>query len=79
MGTCGVGVVDSELLVAVAIEVAADHSQEPERALLLDVLHDEWVTFGGKAVANLRQGFDTPVRKALQLDVLAALAIVSAS
>ena len=79
MGSCGVGVVDGEFLVAVAIEVAADHGQEPERALLLDALHDERVVVCGKSVADARQRFDAPVREALQLDVLSAFPIASAS
>lgn len=77
VGTCGVGVVDGELLVSVAVEIAADHGQEPERALLLDVLHDERVVFRGQAVADPRQRLNLPVREALQLDILSAFAIVA--
>ena len=79
MGTCGIGVVDGEFLIAVAVEVAADHGQKPERPLLLDVLHDKRVIVGGKAVASAGQCFDESVREALQLDVLTAFAIVSAT
>ena len=77
VGTCGVGVVDGELLVTVAVEIAADHGQEPERALLLDVLHDERVVFRGQAVAGSGQRLNLPVREALQLDILSAFAIVA--
>ena len=79
MGTCGIGVVDGEFLIAVAVEVAADHGRKPERPLLLDVLHDKRVIVGGKAVASAGQCFDASVREALQLDVLTAFAIVSAT
>ena len=77
VGTCGVGVVDGELLVAVAVEIAADHGQESERTLLLDVLHDERIVFRGQAVAGSGQRLNPPVREALQLDVLPAFAIVA--